>query len=129
MQLVVIVLNKTEKLDDLLSAFEENGITGATILDSKGMASELTEHEDYPIVASLRLMLNPAHRENKTIFMLTQDEKVMEISRIANSVNGGFDQPDTGILFTVPVGYAEGLHKVYPEPSAKKDKKEGRRRK
>ncbi len=128
MQLVVIVLNKTECLERVLSAFEENGITGATILDSKGMASELTEHEDFPIVASLRLMLNPAHRENKTIFMLTEDEKVMQISRIVSAINGGFDQPDTGILFTVPIGYAEGLHKIKPEPRGK-EKREGKKKK
>ena len=38
MQLLVIVLNKLECLDKLLTALEEEHIPGATILDSRGMA-------------------------------------------------------------------------------------------
>ncbi len=126
MQLVVIVLNKTERLERVLEAFEENGLTGATILDSRGMASELTLHEDYPVVASLRKMLNPEHRENKTIFMVVEDERVKDISRIVNQINGGFDKPDTGILFALPLSYVEGLKKL---PAPIPEKKFGRRKK
>ena len=36
MQLLVIVLNKLECLDKLLTALEEEHIPGATILDSRG---------------------------------------------------------------------------------------------
>ena len=41
MQLLVIVLNKLECLDKLLTALEEEHIPGATILDSRGMAQQL----------------------------------------------------------------------------------------
>ena len=111
MQLLVIVLNKTELLEELLAALEENGFRGATILDSRGMASELGEHDEFRFFSSLRLVLNPDHKENKTIFMVVKDEEVKEISALANRINGGFNRPDTGILFTVPVSYAEGLEK------------------
>lgn len=111
MQVLVIVLNKTELLEKILEAFEENGFYGATILDSKGMASELGEHEEFGFFSSLRLVINPDHKENKTIFMVVKDEDVQKISGLVNAINGGFDQPDTGILFTVPVSYAEGLMK------------------
>ena len=111
MQLLIIVLNKTELLEEVLEALEENGVRGATIIDSKGMASELYDHDEFRIIASLRLMLNPEHKQNKTIFMVVEDEKVALISSIVNKINGGFDKPDTGILFTVPVSYAEGLNK------------------
>ena len=42
MKLVVFVLNKEEFLEDVLEAFIEAGITGATILDSEGMGRFLT---------------------------------------------------------------------------------------
>ena len=32
-------------------------------------------------------------------------------SRVVNEVTGGLDQPDSGILFTVPISYEEGLGK------------------
>ena len=41
MKLVVIVLNKTECLEDLLKEFADRSLPGATILQSHGMMQEL----------------------------------------------------------------------------------------
>ncbi len=109
MQLLIFVLNKTECLEELLEAFAENGIHGATIIDSRGMAQSLYGHDELRFMASLRLLLDPEHKENKTIFMVAREEEVKKVSQIINKITGGLDQPDTGILFTVPVQYVEGL--------------------
>ena len=47
MHILFLVLNKTEYLDDILSAFVKIGIKGATIIDSQGMGSVhgLTTHK------------------------------------------------------------------------------------
>ena len=112
MKLVTIILNKTECLEHLLEEFSENNISGATNIDSKGMVQELSEHdhEDMYFLVSLRSLLNPTHKENKTIIMVSKDEDVALISRIVNQVTGGLDNPDTGIMFTVPIDYLEGLN-------------------
>ena len=81
MKLLVIVLNKVECLDKLLTSFGKNHIPGATILDSRGMAQELGEHDELRFLGSLRLLMNPAHKENKTIFMVVPDEKVATVSQ------------------------------------------------
>lgn len=109
MKLLIIVLNKVECLDKLLDRLGRHNVPGATILDSKGMAQELEGHDELRFMASLRLLMNPAHKENKTIFMVLSDEKVAEVSRIVREATGGLDHPDSGILFTVPVDYVEGL--------------------
>lgn len=109
MKLLIIVLNKTECLDKILTSFGRHGIPGATILDSKGMAQELGEHDELRFRASLRLLLNPAHKENKTIFMVLPEEKIDEVLTIVNKATGGLDQPDTGIFFTVPIDRVEGM--------------------
>ena len=70
MQLLVIVLNKLECLDKLLTALEEEHIPGATILDSRGMAQQLEAHDELRFLGSLRMLMNPAHKENKMIFMV-----------------------------------------------------------
>lgn len=54
MQLLVIVLNKLECLDKLLTALEEEHIPGATILDSRGMAQQLEAHDELRFLGSLR---------------------------------------------------------------------------
>ncbi len=111
MKLVTIILNKTECLDHLLEEFTANGISGATIIDSKGMVQELNEHdhEDLYFLVSLRSLLEPSHKENKTIIMVAKDEDVKKISAIVNEVTGGLSKPDTGILFTLPIDYLEGI--------------------
>ncbi len=112
MKLVTIILNKTECLDEILEAFGENNVSGATIIDSRGMVQELTEHdhEDMYFLMSLRSLLNPTHKENKTIIMVAKDEDVAVISKIVNDVTGGLDHPDTGIMFAIPIDYLEGLN-------------------
>lgn len=111
MQLMVIILNKLECLDPLLTALGKEGIPGATIIDSRGMAQELEAHDELRFLGSLRMLMNPAHKENKTIFLVLDGEQVRTVSRIVNEVTGGLDRPDTGILFTLPVCYVEGLSK------------------
>lgn len=111
MKLLFIVLNKVECLDKLLTTLGKNNIPGATILDSTGMAQELEAHDELRFLGSLRMLMNPAHKENKTIFMVLPEEKVATVSKIVNDVTGGLDKPDTGILFTVPIDYVEGLAK------------------
>lgn len=111
MKLVTIILNKTECLDELLEEFGNNSISGATIIDSRGMVQELYDHdhEDLFFLVSLRSLLAPTHKENKTIIMAAKDEDVKVISTIVNKVTGGLDKPDTGILFTTPIDYVEGI--------------------
>jgi len=110
MQLLLIVLNKVEKLDRLLEKLMENGITGATILSSTGMARELAKHgEDYPIFGTLRFLINPDRKESKTIFMVLKDEQVDVVKKVVREVIGDLSKPDTAILFTLPVLSAEGV--------------------
>lgn len=111
MQLLFIVLNKTECLEDLLTGLYDNGLSGATIVDSHGMAQSLKELDDFQFLGSLRMILNPDHKENKTIFMVLNDDQIPMVSKIVNDVTGGLDKPDTGIMFSTPVNYLEGLER------------------
>ncbi|NLK38717.1 MAG: hypothetical protein GX303_00510, partial [Clostridiales bacterium] len=83
MQLLLIVLNKIEKLDELLERFLDNGFSGATIINSTGMVSELAKNmENYPIFGSLRYFIDLDRSENKTIFMALKDEHVEPAKKI-----------------------------------------------
>ncbi len=108
-KLVTIILNKTECLDELLETFKENNMPGATIIDSKGMIQELSDSDDFRIVGSLRELFMPSHKENKTVIMVARDEDINVISRMVNEATGGLNNPDTGIMFTIPIDYLEGM--------------------
>ncbi len=108
MQLLVLVINKEESLDEVLSAFLEVGITGATIIDSVGMGRILAH--DIPIFAGLRHLLEGNNPYNKTIFAVVDDDKkVDEAIAVVEEICGSLDNPGTGLLFTVPVTKVKGL--------------------
>lgn len=112
MQLLVLVLNKVEVLEELLTQMVSGGISGATILNSTGMATTLVHsEEDVPLFGILRKMLNPDREESKTIFTVLKDEQIDTAKEIINHVVGGLENPDTGILFTLPINSVEGLVK------------------
>ncbi len=111
MQLLVLILNKTECLNDILEEFMDKGVRGATILESRGMVHSLVEFSEFKFFGSLRMVLDPDHAESKTVLLVTEKEKIPVISEIVNRITGGLDKPDTGIIFTLPVDYLEGIEK------------------
>lgn len=51
MKLLVLFLNKVEKLEEVLEGYVEVGVSGATVVDSVGMGHILSE--EVPIFAGL----------------------------------------------------------------------------
>lgn len=113
MEVLVIVLNKTEKLEDLMMEFTKSGIRGATIVDSMGMIRVLADDhiDDIPIFGSLKMMLNENRPFNKTIFTVLNSDKVSVAIDCVKRVIGDLNKEGVGIMFTVPVNFAEGIIK------------------
>ena len=108
MKLVVFVLNREELLEQVLSAYVEAGITGATILDSEGMGRFLTY--EVPLFADFKQFMKGNKPYNKTILSVVDDaEAIVRLKEILDEVCGGLRNPGTGILFSVPVDFAYGL--------------------
>lgn len=109
MQLLVLVLNQVEKLEELLKGFMNEGITGATILNSTGMIKELVGHMEYqPIFGSPWLHIDCDRKESKTIFMALNDDKLEKAQKIIRHVIGDLSKPDTAVMFTIPIITSEG---------------------
>ncbi|MBN2372955.1 hypothetical protein JXL19_04110 [bacterium] len=106
MKLLVLVLNKEEFLDEILEAFVEVGITGATILDSVGMGRKLAY--DIPIFAGLRKSIKTTDY-SKTIFSVVNDDETLEAA--INLVEELIDlkEPGSCFLFVVPILMVKGL--------------------
>ncbi len=108
MKLLVFILNKEELLEDVLTAYIEAGISGATILDSEGMGHFLTY--EIPLFADFKDFMKGNKPYNKTILSVIRNEKqIPELEHLLDKICGGLDDPGTGILFTIPVDYARGL--------------------
>jgi nitrogen regulatory protein PII len=107
MQLLVVILNKEEYLEDVLSLFVELGISGATILDSVGMGRILSH--DIPIFAGFRDLIVGNRPYNKTIFSVVEDEVVEQTAKGLRSICGDFAEPGSGLIFSVPVNKVWGM--------------------
>ena len=111
MQFFVLVLNKTEVLEDILHQMALAGIRGATVLESTGMARLLKDVDDMPFFSGLRSMLNQNRSQSNTVFVILEDSQVDTARKIVNEVTGGLDKPDTGIMFSLPTLFVEGINK------------------
>ena len=108
-RLVVFILNRTEVLNDLLRELSDNGIKGWTIIQSIGMGHELANMEEFSFFGSLRKMLNPDRKENITLLLAIHVEQLEVVTKIINRIVGDLSEPDTGILFSLPIEYIQGL--------------------
>ena len=112
MNILVIVLNKMDHLDDILDCFVDIGVKGATIVDSQGMGSAITNsgRGSEPLFGAIRIFLDNARPYNKTIFTVIEDEETLtEAIKVVKGILGNINKPGVGMMFTLPVGNVYGL--------------------
>ncbi len=109
MKLMVFVLNKVDVLNFLLEDMSQAGIKGATIINSTGMAMTLARQENSFIGSSLRAFFEVDRDDNRTILAVIHDEQLETARQVITDVVGDLSLPNTGILFTVPLDFVEGI--------------------
>jgi hypothetical protein len=110
MQLLVLILKKVELINDILKRLVDVGVKGGTILEGSGMAKELVDNEDLPIFDMLRHVLaEETDATSKVLLFVLRDEKVMTARQTIKSVVGDLREPNTGIMFAIPIMDVEGL--------------------
>jgi hypothetical protein len=115
MYLILLVLNDPDQLEDLLIAWEENGVQGATVLFSTGLGRirELDGwRDDMPLIPSLRDFYEVPKNMNRTIFTTVKDEaQVDAVIAATKKVVGELDEQEAGLLLVLPVARAYGVNK------------------
>ena len=115
MKLILFVLHDPEKLRELLDAWTEAGISGATVLYSTGLGrlnQAGTLRDDLPLMPSLEDFLPKVEHLSRTIFSMIDDEAVVErVVAATQQVVGDLCEPDRGLLIVLPVAQVYGLRK------------------
>ena len=112
MHALILVLNETKYLEDILNKMMEIGVKGATILDSQGMGSKIliNQYASQNLFGTLKTAFDREHPYNKTIFTVIEtDELLQKAIEAIQSVAGDLSQPGEGLMFTVPVGQVMGM--------------------
>lgn len=117
MQLLIAVINDVDRVDEILAGFLEIGVTGATVIDSEGMGRVLSQ--EIPIFAGLQTLMSRSRPRNQTLFsVINDDDTVGQALAIIEETCGRFDDPATGIAFTIPVNRVVGLAPELGGPDA-----------
>ena len=113
MQLILFVLDDPEKLDEIITAWEEAGVSGITIMPSSGMArirQKATWRDDLPLIPSLDDFQNHVEAFHRTLFTVVKSEEMVDkVIAATEKVTGDLNDPNTGILVTLPVNRCLGI--------------------
>lgn len=109
MELMLIVLNKVDLLNELLTAFMDNELSGATVLDSSGMGHIISSQ--FPMFSMFAELEEEQAENSKTILKVvkTLEEREKAIS-IVESITGDLAGPDSAIIISLPVSYTKGIN-------------------
>jgi nitrogen regulatory protein PII len=106
-ELFVCILNDPTAVEDVLAGFLEIGVTGSTIIDTKGMGKVISQ--DIPIFAGFKNLFAGARESNVTIFSVMATDLVDDAIRIVEEVHRSLEEPSSGIVFTLPVSRVKGI--------------------
>lgn len=115
MHMLIMVLDDSAHLNDVLQAWVSAGVKGVTILESTGVNRVLPRDAASPIYMGFSQMFGSGRVGHNTIFAVIDSLDIAEVAvQATEAVLGDLSQPHTGIIFAVPVAKTWG----FPEPYA-----------
>ena len=113
MYVVLFVLNDPDLLDDVLSAWERAGVSGATVLPSTGLGRIRQKEglrDDLPLMPSLEDFYHHEAETSHTLFTIVDSEELArKVVAATEKAVGDLDLPGNGILVVLPAASVHGL--------------------
>ncbi len=104
--MVVLIVDDPENAPGVMTAWEEVGVTGITILESSGLGRmrQAGLRDDMPLIPSLRDLLEGDETHHRTLFSVVKtQEEVDAMIAAAEREIGNLEEGHTGFLFVIPV--------------------------
>lgn len=116
MYLLLMVLDDSTKLSEVLEAWVSAGIQGITIVESTGLNRVLPRHTPEPMFASFSYLFGGARAGHNTLFAIVDSMEVAETAVVATTaVVGDLTKPHTGIVCAVPIAKTWGIPEPYEQ--------------
>lgn len=117
--MIFFVMDQAGSYEKILPAWQEAGAPGVTILRSTGIGRyhrHANQREDLPLFPGLDDLFQQEESQNRTFISVVPDrETVDRIVRVTQEISGDLNDPDSGVLFVLPVLEAYGLvQRDYP---------------
>jgi nitrogen regulatory protein PII len=112
---VILVVHDVEKFEEVIQAWRDAGVTGATILPSLGVASmdnERALREDLPLMPLISNLFAEDEVLNRTLFSIVEGKELVDrVVKSTQDILGDLNSPNNGVLAVLPVEQAFGLHR------------------
>jgi len=108
--MMVIILDDASRLKALLKGLYDAGVPGVTVLDSVGGHQTQSWLEDIGLGGIANLIQN-RERSQRMILAVMESSLIDRAIAAAEQAVDGFGRPNSGLLFTIPVGHTVGLFK------------------
>lgn len=111
MQLLFLIIKRIELVDDIMQALAQSGVRGGTVIDSLGMAKSISTMDNLPTINAIRAILNGVDpsQKGKLLLIAVPEDQVKTARDAIIGVTGDLDTPNAGVLFGVPITFAEGI--------------------
>lgn len=113
MFLVVFVLDDPDYCSEILEAWQQAGVRGATVFESTGLGRynrARARRDDFSIMPSLKQFFESDEVRHRTIFSVVQTQQQIDaMVAAASRIVGDLSQPNTGVLFVLPVLQVYGI--------------------
>ena len=113
MFMILLVLNNPDHLDDVLTAWENAGVGGITVLPSTGLGRIRQKEglrDDVPLIPGLEDFYHHESDISHTLFTIVETEEITQKVLLATEeVIGDLDNPGNGILVVLPTISIHGL--------------------
>ena len=114
-ELVVLVLDDPDKTHEVIDAWLAAGVPGVTMLYSAGLGHVMAgpgAPDDLPLFPTLASLLRGREELHRTLIAVVPDGLDVEaLVAATEKITRPLIEPDTGILFVIPVTRAWGLHR------------------
>ena len=113
MYMILLVLNNPDYLDDVLTAWENAGVSGITVLPSTGLGRIRQKdglRDDVPLIPGLEDFYHHESDISHTLFTLVDTKEITQIVvNETEKIIGNLDEPGNGILVVLPTIEIHGL--------------------
>jgi nitrogen regulatory protein PII len=113
--MVLLVLNDSDKLKDVLEAWESVNVPGVTVLHSTGLG-KLRQFpglwDDLPLLPNIEDFYEREELHSRTLFSVVPDEAFADkLAEITNKIIGDFSTPGAGLMVIMPLLKVFGMEK------------------
>lgn len=108
--LLIMVLDDSNRLNEVLEAWRTAGIQGITIFESTGINRVLPRHTAQPMFVGFGQMFGGGRVGHNTLFAIIESLELAEAAVTATeAVIGSLDNPHTGVVCVTPVVKVWGI--------------------